>query len=496
MNGNFRAMSRKDFRELLPWAAAVAATVLACAYIGQFLDYSLDAERFQAAGIGAYFLGVVSLGAMSVGHEYSHRTLPALLAQPVERWRVLAAKLSALTPIVAVLTLIVLAAPWREPGLDYRTLVTAAVPTALFIAPWFALLSRSTLAGAVLSAAIPTVCMVLPGSIFSWFDRTTLTIGFVSGVSAASAIMIWWTFLRLQSSDGASAEVSPSAWLQRMSGPALLARGRSDSLLWQVFAKELRLQQLTLFVGGLYVVSWFAMAGLRKLPVVDADFNSVSTIYSGLISILAGALAIAEERHIGTADWQRLQPISSRRLFAIKLSMAVMVAFGLATFLPAVLRTLAPGALNFRQDALPWILVMLLFGSALYLSSISQTGIRAVLGTLPAVAGTAFLFQAIVGPWSQSTHSLTRQLAAGLVRILPSFHMRLAGTNFSEIFLLLFVAVLIGFAYANYRSGERSETLLRRQLPWIGVALLVAITVVDIAFRVVQLQTGVPSYPR
>ena len=53
----------------------------------------------------AYGLGAVALGALSMGHEYTGRTLSLLLTQPVSRWRLFAVKSG-----IAALMLVALAA--------------------------------------------------------------------------------------------------------------------------------------------------------------------------------------------------------------------------------------------------------------------------------------------------------------------------------------------------------------------------------------------------
>src|SRR5207249_54750 len=51
-----------------------------------------------------YFIGAAAFGALSIGHEYSCRTLPLLLSQPVSRERVWLAKLGVLAVLLVVLS--------------------------------------------------------------------------------------------------------------------------------------------------------------------------------------------------------------------------------------------------------------------------------------------------------------------------------------------------------------------------------------------------------
>ena len=75
---------QKEFRALLPvWAAAGLAMLLAAA--------TPDLRGF---GVPAYLVGVAVLGAMAIGHEYSHHTTGLMLSLPASRQRVLVTKLA------------------------------------------------------------------------------------------------------------------------------------------------------------------------------------------------------------------------------------------------------------------------------------------------------------------------------------------------------------------------------------------------------------------
>src|SRR4029453_6837051 len=83
---------RKEIRALLPAWLACAAAIVA----GGFL------ERREAlsAAVFAYVLGSVALGALSIGHEYTSRTLVLLLSQPAARQRLYLVKLGVLVPML------------------------------------------------------------------------------------------------------------------------------------------------------------------------------------------------------------------------------------------------------------------------------------------------------------------------------------------------------------------------------------------------------------
>ena len=89
----------KEFRALLPlWVGCVVM-----AWAGGMSDPFL----FRA-GFIAYLLGSAALGALSMGHEYTNRTLPLLLTAPISRPRIFAVKAAVLLPMLITLGAIAL----------------------------------------------------------------------------------------------------------------------------------------------------------------------------------------------------------------------------------------------------------------------------------------------------------------------------------------------------------------------------------------------------
>jgi hypothetical protein len=97
------ALWRKEIRELFPLWVTTAGIIAVC-WILMNPDlipvdsvYRLalrhDAEFLLAAGFCFYAAGAVILGALSIGQEFSHNTLPQLLTQPATRVQLLRTKL-------------------------------------------------------------------------------------------------------------------------------------------------------------------------------------------------------------------------------------------------------------------------------------------------------------------------------------------------------------------------------------------------------------------
>src|SRR5207248_177531 len=99
--------------------------------------------RFRMFAEPAYLLGVASLGALSIGHEYSHHTVAQMLAQPMRRAQLLSAKLGVLAVMLAVLAPMawVVFTP-RSTESERLALVLLPVVVAFSLAPWFTMLCR------------------------------------------------------------------------------------------------------------------------------------------------------------------------------------------------------------------------------------------------------------------------------------------------------------------------------------------------------------------
>jgi hypothetical protein len=93
--GVSRAAVVKEIRALLPLWTACMLPVCAAALVRD--------SRILALGILAFTLGSVALGAQSMGHEYSCRTLGLLLSQPSERARLFLIKFGVLAVMLVTL---------------------------------------------------------------------------------------------------------------------------------------------------------------------------------------------------------------------------------------------------------------------------------------------------------------------------------------------------------------------------------------------------------
>jgi hypothetical protein len=485
----FSVQTSKEVRQLLPSWTAVAVTIVVLGQLGPQVRVS-DARRLSIVMNLVYAVGTIALGALAIGHEYSHRTLASLLAQPIDRRRLLLRKLSVLG--VALLGLMAVAR-WKVPAVMFasasggpavREFLLIPPMLAMCVAPWWTMASRGPLAGAVFSMAAPI--LITLGGDYLLLSHPYMRLRVGSGdvmwwgtvtLCAVGVLMTWWSFMRLEAIDGPQAEVGVPPWLRR-SDRRTVAIPRARSRAGQLFRKELHLQQMTMLAASAYVVMWAGIAFMRR---IDSEFLigllvPAQVMYSYLVALLAGAAASAEERQMGTADSQLLLPISTRMQWTIKAGTALALTALLSVGLPSLLATVHP-----LPDHLPdfergfTLALMLTCAGALYVSSLSTSGMRALLTSLPVLAGAVFIAMnlnlvigVLLGPF------LIEQLLPYKSSLQPYqqlFREMLDGLGWG---LALGIGLLLlTFAAANHRTVDRSRRRFVVQAGWVAVALVV-----------------------
>ena len=440
----------KEARALLPlWAGTIVALAAAFAWRRSLSDI----------GVFGYVAGVVALGAHSIGHEYGHRALPMLLAQPLARWRVLAAKFVIMGAMLTSLALTA-AIVFRFDGFrgdDASRMVILPVLAAIFIAPLFTMLCRSTLAGAVLGPSVPMTLWVVAAFAAWWgfgIDVNRMAAWFrdqwmmVAGIACPIlAVLTWRTFSRLEAVEGMPTTLTLPRWLRSPAGARRPAPWRA------LVAKEIHLQQMTIAITLLYGVIWAVGMTLRRSTpsVIDLPLEAVLLLYCMGLALVIGALASAEERQQGTLELQLLQPVSALAQWAVK----CVVALGLAVLLGVVMPTLLLAAFAVNTGRNPVVgmslslvlLVLMLTSSSLYVSSLVSSGVTAMTWSVPAAIGVA-IFIPIPADYTE----------ASIVA--------------AQVLSVLIVVVLFWFGYLNPTSAEHPA---RRTLAQISVvAVLVA----------------------
>jgi len=434
----------KELRALVPPWAAASAAVVACALVRDLYPFAIP----------AYFIGAATLGAMTMGHEYNHRTLPLLFTLPVSRHRVLLTKLAVLGVSLLLLAAVArLVLPVSRDTLIFRgTVIWLPFFAALFVTPYLTIVSRSPMGGAVFTLAIAGVLMIAG----EWIgiskygytrDVDSFRVAFVwyalALLAAASAAGVWWTFGRLQVFDGGEKALDLAS--HTVSTSSVLVKRNP---LWLLVKKELRLQQLAFAVAALYSVVFVAIAVGGRGAMQNMMF--VSVLYSGLLTLLIGATASAEERHLRTLDAQLLLPMEAWRQWLIKAAVVVVLTVLLAFLLPGGLAltftTQHVGTSLIQALFFPRMILMLLALSALslYVSTLCSSGLWALMVSLPSG------FALAVG-----VMKLANDLLAFLYWLGGRPDWRLVERT-AAIMSVAMILVILRLAQANHRTSDRS----------------------------------------
>lgn len=469
----------KEVRALLPlWLGCIVVV-----WAGGLADGS---GMFLRVGFVMYVVGSLALGALSVGQEYTHHTLPLLLSVPASRRRIFAIKTIVLLAMLVVLAGVALARlPLTPAGREMQdTAVVGGMSFlgAAFLAPWLTMRCRNPIAGAFFALSIPAG-LLLGSEIFSILVlahagtpagehvRMEIFWGGMLLLSAIGAVCGWRSFLGLQVVNGPPADLALPQWLSRSKAHRTVDRRRS-SPVWMLLAKELHLQQLTFMVSALYVAGWVAilLTWHSTIVTIDQPLLILTVVHGSIVALLAGSLASAEERQLGTRDWQVLLPMSTARQWSIKCGVVCGLVVVLALALPALLAVMKPSIEPMRIN---WGFAATLLTAAavsLYVSSLSASGLKALLIAVPA----AFAVLPLLAVGEGVAFALIGLVRVPTVRVSP-----LAGYDDRVLALeaAVLMALLLRFASVNHRTIDGGVKRVWRQLALVvSIMTLGAIT--------------------
>ena len=486
----------KEIRALLP---AWGVCAVALAVIGTFAD-----PRLYGLGLLACGFGSVALGALSIGHEYTHRTIGLLLTQPIGRGRLLLLKLFVLAPMLLALTALTAIAilspllehsatgarPWGD---DWPQSVVIVLPMlcGLFLAPLLTMLCRSPLAGIVFTILVPIAVMLIAQLLaavkYGWattlveasrnFAFAVFWCGMV-GICTVAAVLNWRMFRRLEANDGPDPELHLlPGWTASRTRHADQPARRHP--VWLLVKKELRLQQMAFVVGALYGIGWATLSCLRYFvpEVFGPPLGAIAILYSGLQALLIGSLASAEERQFGTVEWQVLLPMAVWRQWIVKAGTATALALLLGVAGPVVLAYLHPSADD--VDVNLWYLATMSAAftvSSLYVSSLSASGIKAALWSIPGMLCVIALLGLLAWEVDRALYALSwdRSIAATFRDAASLTLWLLFGISAG------FLALVLWFAMLNHRSSERGFARAWPQALWMFGYLTAGFSVVSI----------------
>jgi hypothetical protein len=440
-----------DARSLLPfWMAGMAAATLAGATAGLGLE-AIQRMAFadpHALSLAACIAVIIALGAQSLGHEYSHRTLGLLLALPVSRRRVYLAKHS----LLAAMVLPLVAYMWLLGAFnEFPALPWLAAGAALCLAPVCTMLGRGALAGAVLSVTMPAVVLILLTIVIGALDRAVdaeraardLWVWIMLPLLGGSAVLGWHRFLRLEAIDGGGIETAP-ALLPYSAGGV-----RPRHPLWLLLCKEFRLQRMafamTLSFSGLTALAALVNTWRGDTPQAGQIFSVASAIYWLGLPVLVGSLAVAEERQLGTLTWQLQLPWPARRQWMVKTAIVFGVAPLLSVGAPMLVGWLFWPAVRPNVD-LAVTLTLITTAASLYVSSLCTSALRAAIASLIGIPLTLWLVWIAAAALGRADFLFGRGRAGWLT------------------LALIVVAPLVGFSLVNHRPEPPAPARIRRQL--------------------------------
>lgn len=488
------ALVWKEVRGLGSTWLTAAALLVAVGFVETGLDTVLDVQQPRAGArqlTVLFYVGACALlGALSIGQEFTDRTLAGLLAQPAARSSVLLHKLGVVAAMLLALgglawayglTPLAVARAWPEISPTGRVLATVLpVLGGVLLTPCLTLLTRSALAGCVFTIGLSFAMVIGSQAAVPWLygDAATLAqanarfldifVHTMLAVVVLSALLMWRLFMRLEAIEGRGLELHLPAWLFK---PRVhLAAARSARSVWQqMLGKELHLQQLTFVVSGLYVAAWLAvvLVGESLFPTRRAGLMTVATLLHAVaIPLLAGSLASAEERQLGTLGWQVLLPIAAWRQWAVKAAVVLVLSLGLAIGVPAILYALfASGPGPVRLGWPPAAAIAAAATVSLYASSLSTNGVRALVAIV-GVAFVATITMNVMPSWMPPAWDLPN--AAWAVLYAAS----------AAVF-----AGLLWLGMKNHGSAERGAKRVLKQVAALGVVAVVAMLAFAAAAR-------------
>ena len=393
----FEVAIRKELRALWPAWAAASVSIGALALLSDGRNADL--------GWVVLFVGALTLTGLSIGHEYSNGTLAMLLSQPVERRRLLLLKLGAALPMVALLVAVAVAILPPTDSRGPSELPSLTLLCGLVAAPWLTMVCRGPLAGVLFASSITAlahiaaeVALILRyGSIDDRGAdqaafRTAVLVTGLAGSTLIAAISGWRLFMRLEAVSGPASSIDLGRWWPTRHSATALSPARSTRRhpLWMLALKELRLQQLTLVVTPAFAAGWVALDMWYGASDV---LIAVGFVYYGSLAVLIGSLASAEERQLGTHEWQTLLPIATWQQWSVKLAIALSLALTVSVGVPTLLAAGAVGVAAWHIG----VIALLTVGS-LYISSLCRSGLHALAWSVPILVVALLLLGSRLAP--------------------------------------------------------------------------------------------------
>lgn len=482
---------------------------------------------FQDPGYCAmgYVVGCLLLGAASFGAEWNHQTMDLLLSQPLSRkriWRdkirMLALALGTLGLIYSMSCVALFDTIVADEGFGVLyVLIWLALPMvwALGVGPFFALRTGNSIAAFAFSVVTPFVWVVIMALLLPSGSLTGQPFAQACCVFAVPLILFAgagyglarFRFHHLETAGIAGGAIRPIEWLSALvKTPAVVAPADTGGALGKLIRKELRLHEVSFLITGCFVLLCALIMAYRPFygafaiePFDHALLSElimfVAFVPAVIIPMLVGAVSVAEERQIGLLEWHLTLPPSRLRQWLVKIFTAYGCSIALGILIPTALVLvsdwLCPASfektgVSMGELHYPGLcgISLLLTTVCLFASSLSHTGLRAILLSLGTMVLTGLTIDIL------RTYNVVEDLFGLAIlkfHLLPILmlsiwsmklhHFALFGVGAAVMLLML------GLGYANYR---RLETRLRPAIQIVLVSLALVFLVIFTPAMLVQ----------
>ena len=474
----------------------------------------LGTDDIGAPLAGLHIISCAYLAAGAFGAEFDSKTILGLLVHPGGRGRIYLQKLLILAFFLGMVTAAMLVVPAsgsvdKLPDDDTHLRTLAIAGLALASGPLYSLLARGTLAGGIFALVVPPGFLLLGETVLAAYWRYVNSGAWVPSplpglelymwvgglvYAAVTAWAGWRVFNRLQvAGDGTG-------------GEAIHGLGRPvDSLFRSLFIgarsstatlirKELRLQIIPWLMAGCYfLLAVIMMLAKQFQPSSDIPFDEFQMVMAAgapYFLLMIGAGTIAEERRLGTLDWQLTFPCSVQKQWAVKILVAVGLALVLGVVLPITTIWCAVSQsmwANLLETATPLVLFLgiclavaiVLMGA--FASSLSRSAAGAAFFGIGIAVGTAAvlaIFPAIaVHHLEQRSNELANQWNNHQLNMTPFFVSEDTLLQVKDwgltIVVFAFGGLWLAMATNNFRQGIPTGRRLTRQLALNGLLALI-----------------------
>ena len=470
----------KEVRSQAPVFGLLAACAVAItAVVVQMPSGFINASPML---FGVYCIACLLMAAMTFGNEFHFRTMSLLLSQPVARRTLWPEKMLVLTVASASSALIIFIAlmysetgPWQYGYAELFSLcVFLVLVPVLFCctAPYFTLVSKSTLGGIVFTIFGSGMLYVLSDTIWDQLsvlrglgelkDKLTLrqldgpTFVFVI-LSIPYAALLYWLgrrrFLQLEVIDSQSLEANlPQGFETTLVNFSAKFKSPFSRLLF----KELRLQRISLMLTAAFCL-FMVIERLTWISTNERTFIVAGTLYILPIFVSRHRVRHGGRRgkNQGMKDWHLILPPSLNKQWRVKWLVAITLSLVLGAGLTWLVSHSGPWekeiglAPDFETVCYP-----LLIAAGLYAGSISTSTIRALLLTFAMIGG----YWIIISTASGILKSFRGELTDLLTPVFVIFYIMV---QLYWLVLRVLSAVLVSSVYLFTHSPDKVASVVR-----------------------------------